>query len=630
MRKFTFFLMVALLVLALCTSCKKGAIKGSADDTIVWLSIGEPDSLDPHYAYDSGSGEVIYNIYDALLEYVPGTVFEFLPRISTNVPSEKDGTIRDNGTTYVFKIREGIKFHNGNDLTPEDVEYTFERAILCDPDSSPIWMFIDPFLSNFRLKPVVEEYMGKEWKEIFDGENAPSLLNQEDAAKLTQFYHDIIDPLIEVNGNEIIMKLAKPYSPFLNIIAQYAQWSVIMDKEWCTEQGIWNGEADGWWKHYNPIKEKSPLYVKTMGSGPYKFVEWDRAQKKVVLERNDEYWRAPANARRVVIQGVDEWSTRKAMLERGEADMVYTQNSYKEQAQQIPNVVIDDGLPLMGLDATQFNWEIADDSKYIGSGKLDGEGIPVNFFEDQDVRLGFCYSFDGDTYIKELMNNAGLIPPTCLIKGLLGYSEDIKGYTYDLEKATEHFKNAFKGKLWNVGFKMIFLYNTGNDRRKNAMELLAHGLKSINPKFQIEVKGVEWPTYLDARKNGQLACFVIGWGADYPDPHNFVYTYYHSSGDYGSYYGKNFEKFASKPRPALDNMSLNDAIMKAFSLSEAADRVAMYDKVQRFIVAQGIGMPTVQRTSISLRSERIKNWSFNPIRGADYQEFYLLTKAPKE
>jgi len=42
--------------------------------------------------------------------------------------------------TYIFPIRKGVKFHNGNPLTPEDVKYSFERGLLYDPDGGPMWM----------------------------------------------------------------------------------------------------------------------------------------------------------------------------------------------------------------------------------------------------------------------------------------------------------------------------------------------------------------------------------------------------------------------------------------------------------------------------------------------------------
>ena len=260
MKKITAILLNLILIVSLLAvvSCKPGG-SSAADgqkDTLVKASIGEPDSLDPHYAYDNASGEVLFNVNDTLVAYKIGSTSEFVPSLSVNIPNENDGTIREGGTVYEFTIRKGVKFHEGGDLTPEDVEYTFERAVLFDPDGSPIWMFISPFFNNFRLKYVIEEYVGDEWGNIFDeAEGAPKAGFEQ---KFVDFYNDVIDPMVEVEGDKVIFKLAKPFPPFLHVLGEYSSWSQILDKEWSMEQGIWDGKAEGWWKYYNIKKEDSP------------------------------------------------------------------------------------------------------------------------------------------------------------------------------------------------------------------------------------------------------------------------------------------------------------------------------------------------------------------------------------
>ena len=65
--------------------------------------------------------------------------------------------------------------------------------------------------------------------------------------------------------------------------------------------------------------------------------------------------------------------------------------------------------------------------------------------------------------------------------------------------------------------------------------MLAENIMSLNPKFQIEVRNVEWKDYLVKYRNFMYPIFLIGWGADYADPHNFLYTFMHSQGVYGRY-----------------------------------------------------------------------------------------------
>jgi len=130
------------------------------DPTVyVAATIGEPDTLDPHLAYDTASGEVIYNVYENLIQYKGRSVSEFEPRLATEVPTVKNGLIKDGGKTYIFPIRKGVKFHNGNPLTPEDVEYSFERGLLYDPEGGPMWMLWYAIFGVHSRDEALEEFV---------------------------------------------------------------------------------------------------------------------------------------------------------------------------------------------------------------------------------------------------------------------------------------------------------------------------------------------------------------------------------------------------------------------------------------------------------------------------------------
>jgi len=111
------------------------------------------DSLDPAYVYDSGSGMVIFNIYDFLVFYDGTHPDQFVPMVSTAVPSAENGLITNGGRTYEFPIRTGIEYHYGpvtdadgnvipgsGQLTAEDVAYSIQRAMLQDRAGGPTWM----------------------------------------------------------------------------------------------------------------------------------------------------------------------------------------------------------------------------------------------------------------------------------------------------------------------------------------------------------------------------------------------------------------------------------------------------------------------------------------------------------
>ncbi len=628
MRKFRNFKISGVIFIysiLIFTTSFSNIFSKTGQDTIVNLTIGEPDSLDPHFDYETAGAEVILNMYDMLLEYKGSSVKEFLPRVSLEVPTIKNGGIKDGGKTYIFKIRKGIKFWSGDDLTAEDVAYSFRRALVFSPLGGPTWIFFDPLLNSNGLEPMVEKYLGKPWNEIFDDKGN---VKPQYTDKLESFYRDIIEPVVEVKGDLVIFHLKKVFPPFLNIMAQYASFSAILDKNCCIKQkGMWDGTSKEWWKTHNMKKEDSSLYAAAMGSGPYKLISWDRAQKKLTLERNENYWKGPASVKRIIIQGVDEWSTRLAMLEKGEADIIYVDPQYIDQVKGKKGTVLNENLTTMSLTAVQTTWNVNPDSKYIGSGKLDGDGIPPDFFSDKNVRLGFIYSYDADTFIRDVLHGLGKRIGTCLPDTFIGYSEKIPKYVFDLNKASDYFKKAFKGKLWSAGFKMILLYNNGNDTRQKLAEMMRNNLAKINPKFQVDVRGVDWPTYLDAQKNRTMPFYVIGWQADYPDPNNFIYTYYSSYGDYGRFYGDDYKKYASSKIPPLGGKSLDEAINEASTTLDEAKRADLYIKIQQIVNADGVNLPLYLNIGMNLMNDRIKGFISNPMRGSDFFEYIQLSKS---
>lgn len=88
------------------------------------------DSLDPHKAVNAGSEEVLFNVFEGLMKASPdGGV---IPAVASDYEMSEDGM------SYTFTLREGVKFHNGNDVTIEDVLYSLERCAGSENDGTPL------------------------------------------------------------------------------------------------------------------------------------------------------------------------------------------------------------------------------------------------------------------------------------------------------------------------------------------------------------------------------------------------------------------------------------------------------------------------------------------------------------
>src|SRR6056297_2265549 len=357
--------------------------------TFTKVNMGTIDSLDPHYQYDNASSEIYANIYENLIMFDDGDVTQYEPMLATKVPTLDNGIVKDNQTTYVFPIREGVKFHEGGTLTPEDVKYSFMRGLIHDRNGGPWWMLYGPLFDAGGLSDITEQVVGVE---------NPSELT---AAQSAEVYAEL-DKAISVDGNKVVFNLPKPNPTFLSVVVHDNGLGAIIDKEWSIEQGAWDGSPETIAEYYDPAKESDPLYDKMMGTGPFVLTEWENGDH-VYLKRNDNYWREPANFKTVVFKNIDEFSTRKLLLQRGDADMIYVPNQFLSQVKQMDNVTVTKGIPAQQNLSGIMNWEIAikgNDS--VGSGQLDGKGIPSKFFADKDVRMGFINAFNFKAFIEDV------------------------------------------------------------------------------------------------------------------------------------------------------------------------------------------------------------------------------------
>ncbi len=553
-------------------------------DTLIYANISDVVSLDPAVAYDNASWSVTAILYDRLLDFKGADLGQFVPKLAAEVPTLANGGISKDGRTYTFKIRPGVKFSNGYPLTADDVAYTFKRAMITDPDAGPAWV----------------------WYQLFLGSGG----SRDNDGKITVAWKDI-DAAIQAKGSTVVFKLASPYPAFLSVIA--GKWASILSKQWVTEQGGWDG-TDGTWQSFNnPPTGKETLFDIAMGSGPYKLVRWD---KKVELDfvRNDGYWGARPAIKNGVYKVVDDQATRKLMLLQGDADVIYVPaTNFPEMANE-KGITIYKNLPSIDTAGAHFNLAInAKDNPAIYSGKLDGNGVPPDFFADKNVRLGFIYAWDEKTEIQDGFNGNAMDPVTFIPKGLPFKNTKLESKPHDMAKAQQYFQQAFGGQLWDKGFKFDLLYNSGNLERETAAKILAENVMSLNPKFQIGVRGVEWAEFTDANKNKRVPVLFMGWGPDYPDPDDYAVPYL-SSGGY----------FAG--RQSYKNPAADDLVAKAGTELDLTKRQALYNQLQQIWLEDAIAIIFSQPLRQRFFKDWVKGYYYSPMESQEFELLPVLSK----
>ena len=227
------------------------------------------------------------------------------------------------------------------------------------------------------------------------------------------------------------------------------------------------------------------------------------------------------------------------------------------------------------------------------------------------MRKGFSYAFDYDAIRRDTFKNTavralGPIPPW-----VPGCDAKQPRYEYDLKKAEAHLRKAYGGRLWDKGFRFTLTYNTGGEVREAAAQILKKGVERLNPKFRIDLRGVDWANFVDKAQRHLMPIFARGWIADYPDAHNFIYAFYHSQGRYPSAQG-----YAN---PELDAM-----IEKAVVEPSAAKRAALYRKILAKGFEEAPAVFTVHPAGVFGMREWVKGFVDNPVNLGIY--YYPIEK----
>ncbi len=136
-----------MIVLTTLTVALSGCSGDKAEEDSSKITVGIPqdiDSLDPHIAEGAGTREVLFNVFEGLVKpYENGNL---------NPAVASEYTISDNGLTYTFTLRDGIKFHNGNPVTVEDIKYSIDRCAGAGEDEALVSAF-----SNVESTNIIDD-----------------------------------------------------------------------------------------------------------------------------------------------------------------------------------------------------------------------------------------------------------------------------------------------------------------------------------------------------------------------------------------------------------------------------------------------------------------------------------------
>ncbi|TCV73501.1 peptide/nickel transport system substrate-binding protein [Neorhizobium sp. R1-B] len=241
-----------------------------ADTLVEGFAIDDIISLDPGEAFELSTAEVTANSYSKLVMLDPSDTSKVVGELADS------WTVSDDGLTYTFKLKSGLKFASGNPITADDVAFSFERAVKLD--KSPAFL-----LTQFGLT----------------GDNVA------EKAKAS-------DP------NTFVFVVDKPYAPSFVLNVLTATVASIVDKKVVMEKAKKVTPS----AEYKYDTDFGNEFLKTgyAGSGPYKVLAW-RANEAVIMEANPNYFGEKPTLKRVIYRHMKESAGQRLALENGDIDI---------------------------------------------------------------------------------------------------------------------------------------------------------------------------------------------------------------------------------------------------------------------------------------------------------------------
>ncbi|KAA3512943.1 ABC transporter substrate-binding protein [Agrobacterium rosae] len=241
-----------------------------ADTLVEGFAIDDIITLDPGEAFEITTAEVTGNTYSKLVS------IDITDTSKVKGDLAESWTTSDDGLTYTFKLKQGLKFASGNPVTADDVAFSMERAVKLD--KNPAFL-----LNQFGLK----------------GDNVTEKAKATDA-------------------NTFVLTVDKAYAPSFVLNVLTATVASVVDKKLVMEKA----KAVTPSSDYKYETDFGNEFLKTgyAGSGPYKILGW-KANEAVILEANPNYYAEKPKLKRVIYRHMKESSGQRLALENGDIDV---------------------------------------------------------------------------------------------------------------------------------------------------------------------------------------------------------------------------------------------------------------------------------------------------------------------
>ncbi|WP_088188820.1 ABC transporter substrate-binding protein [Desulfosporosinus sp. FKA] len=438
----------------------------------------------------------------------------------------------------------------------------YEGLLKYDKDSTKVqpclatsWDISPDGLSyTFHLRKGVKFQDGTD----FNADAVKANIDRQLPPKVTQdmayasFVFGSVKDVQVVDPNTVKINLKSPSTPFLKNLAMAMAAPMISPKD---------------------LKDNNNnVNQKPVGTGPYKFVKWDKDQD-IVLVANDQYWGTKPLIKNVVFKFIKDNSARVVALNNGEAD------------------VID------GIDATVVK-QITD----AGNKIFQAPGMNINYmayntsrkpFNDKNLRAAISQAINVPEMVKSLYKGYSEPATSIMPTFMEGYDKSISQVAYDPQAAAKTLKAAGLTTVHMITYTNPRPYNTATG------QVLAEAIQGYLSKVGVTVKidSYDWTTYKQKIKEGDYDIAFYGWVGDNGDPDNFM-------------------NLLSDPDPTMNialynNPQFNDLIKKGVATPAGDARNAIYTQLEKIAAADAVWLPISHAQTLCAYRPNVQNFYFH-------------------
>ena len=469
-----------------------------------------PETLDPALNAAVDGGNTLITIEEPLLiidennEVQPGQAESY--------------EVSDDGLTWTFHMRDGLKWSDGSDLTAADFEYSFKR--LANPDTAA---------------PYAETVVG-----MIDGYQDAIGNPDADGNTTTDPDWDALNVHASEDGKTLTVQLSYPCSYF-DKLASFVATSPV-------QQATVEANGDSWCT-------EPDTYV---CNGPYMITEWTPSER-IVLSKNPYYvggWdSSKIVSDTITLLLLEDSSASYAAYNSGEAQLI----------KDVPT----DEIPSLtkAEDGGDFYVDTILGTYYVSLNDA------IEPFNDVNVRKALSLAVDRDYVANTIMQGTytpayNLVGPGIVDENGMFYDNANGGKTYisddydaNLEEAKQLLADA--GYPNGEGFPTIEYSTNDAGYHTPVAEYVQQAWGELG--ITVNINKVEWASFTPMRRAGDYDVSRNGWVMDYNDPSNMIELFYSTNGNNdGKYNNPEFDA-------AIDASKVADKAVHFQKLHEAED-----------------------------------------------------------